>query len=129
MSSGLTVYCDLPSAAFTSSTVMPAPFGRWRNRGRRRRRSSSRAESLPARAVAQVPERVDVRADVIAEDDEVARREPVDAMLGRADALGKLRPTLVHCQGRAHDPGKRHHVVVDRHAQINQSSCSSVMSP
>ena len=81
------------------------------------------------RLIAQVPQRVDVRADVIAEDDEVARRQPVDAVFGRADSLGELLPVLVHRHGGANDARKRHHVVVHGHAQVDQSPAHSVVSP
>ena len=76
--------------------------------------------------VAQVAQRVDVRADVIAEDDQIARRQPVDAVLRRADPFGELPPVLVHGQRRSNDPRKRHHIVVNTHAQVDQPTCHSV---
>ena len=46
------------------------------------------------RIVAQVAQRVDVRADVVAEDDQVAGGQPVDAVLGRADVVRRTASSL-----------------------------------
>ena len=89
----------------------------------------------PGRVVAHVAERIHVRADVVADHDEAVRREPVDAELRGADAFGELLPGFVHHQRRPDDARKADHVVVHRHAEIDEfwawqlSYCVAVMPP
>src|SRR5207249_3319830 len=79
--------------------------------------------------VTHVAKRVHMRPDVIAQHNQVMRGQPVDSVFGSANTFGELLPRLKHCHGRTNDTGKRHHVVMHRHAQVDQSSSHIVSFP
>jgi hypothetical protein len=63
---------------------------------------------------------IDVGADMVADDDEAVRGEPIDAVFGGSHALGELLPGFVHDEGRPDDARKADHVVVHRHAEVDE---------
>ena len=124
MSSGFNVYAIFPSAAFMSSTLMPGPVFQVTEV-----EDDAVAEAVverdafgSRRILPEVPQGIDVRADVIPGHDHVAGGQRGHAVLGCPDVLGELLPGLVHRHGRPDDPRKRHHVVVHAHAQIDEPS-------
>jgi hypothetical protein len=76
----------------------------------------------PARVRDDVLARVDVRADVVVGDDEVARGQRVHAELRRTDALGELGVALVDAQRRRRHAREREHVAVHRHREVDDPS-------
>jgi len=67
----------------------------------------------------EVPERVDVRADMVALDDHATGCQPGGAILGRSDSLGELfQFSSIEIIGRA-TRGRRSYLMY-RHTQINQ---------